>query len=367
VDNITHSLFGVTLGRTPLGRAGRGTTAALLLASNAPDVDFVATAGGAAKYLEWHRGITHGPLGLVGLALASAGMVVLGRRLNPAWRHEDDAPFPMLVAVSAIGVLFHLVMDLPTSYGVRLLSPFSWRWFSLDWMPIVDIYLLIVLASGLWFGRATAEAKRRNAVIVLTFIAIIYGVRAAAHRQAIDLAPVLFGPTLPPRCNPPAGNAWLDSWPKPAPAPRPDGRRCLVEIAALPAFTSPFDWRIVAQMSNAFELHDINVLDRQFQTVSDVAADDSHFWRQSIRYPNVWTPVVTQAAGTEIGSLFLGFSRFPAARTANDPSGTATVRFTDVRFVSSSPAESRGPRSQLFTATIKIDSEGRVTSQMLGR
>jgi hypothetical protein len=47
LDNITHTLFGATLARTPLGRAGRGTTAALLLASNAPDVDIVATAGGS--------------------------------------------------------------------------------------------------------------------------------------------------------------------------------------------------------------------------------------------------------------------------------------------------------------------------------
>ena len=49
LDNLTHSLFGLTLARTPLGRAGRGTTAALLLASNAPDIDVIVTAGGAAE------------------------------------------------------------------------------------------------------------------------------------------------------------------------------------------------------------------------------------------------------------------------------------------------------------------------------
>ena len=60
LDNLTHTLFAATLARTPLARAGRGTTAALMLASNAPDIDIVATAGGAVKYLEWHRGPTHG-------------------------------------------------------------------------------------------------------------------------------------------------------------------------------------------------------------------------------------------------------------------------------------------------------------------
>jgi hypothetical protein len=61
LDNVTHTLFGATLGRTSLGRAGRGITATLILASNAPDIDIVATAGGSIKYLEWHRGMTHGP------------------------------------------------------------------------------------------------------------------------------------------------------------------------------------------------------------------------------------------------------------------------------------------------------------------
>ena len=39
MDNLTHTLFALTLARTPLGRAGRGTTATLLLASSAPDAD----------------------------------------------------------------------------------------------------------------------------------------------------------------------------------------------------------------------------------------------------------------------------------------------------------------------------------------
>src|SRR5438067_2879918 len=80
MDNLTHTLFGLTLARTPLGRAGRGTTAALVLASNAPDIDIVTTAGGVLGYLRWHRGPTHGPLGVVGLGLVTAGLVWVGRR-----------------------------------------------------------------------------------------------------------------------------------------------------------------------------------------------------------------------------------------------------------------------------------------------
>src|SRR5262249_43774240 len=157
-------------------------------------------------------------------------------------------------------------------------------------------------------------------------------VRAFMHREAIDIAPRLFGPTLPAPCDRPASiEPLLDSWPKAPPSPPAGaGRRCLVEIAALPTFMSPFDWRIIAQTSNSYEIHDVNLLDGRLR------GDDGEsggFWRQSLRYPNVWTPEVMRAAATPAGQVFLGFSRFPAARTARDPSGVATVRFADVRFV----------------------------------
>src|SRR4051812_6644790 len=107
MDNITHTLFAATLARTPLSRAGRGTTAALILASNAPDVDILAAAGGAVKYLQWHRGPTHGPVGLIGLPLIAAGLVWVGRgmydRRRPTRRNTDpDASFGMLLAVSVL-------------------------------------------------------------------------------------------------------------------------------------------------------------------------------------------------------------------------------------------------------------------------
>ena len=381
MDNLTHSLFAITLGRTPLGRAGRGTTAALLIASNAPDADIIAVAGGTAKYLEWHRGMTHGPLGVVGLSVIVAALVHVGRA---AWDRRraaqaksppatsPDASLPMLVALSLVGVTFHILMDLPTAYGVRVLSPFSWRWFGVDWMPIVDVYLLIVMGSGLLFARPTpaaADAKRRNAAIVLGLMAVNYGVRGYAHHEALTLAPRLFGPTLPRPCEPePRQPSIVDRWPlptSPALASGPDGRRCLVEIAAMPTFLSPFDWRIIAQMSNAYEIHDVNILDSRF---NEPASESEVFWRQVLRYPNLWTPAVERAAGTHLGQMFLGFSRFPAARTAVDARGATTVRFTDVRFVSGAIASDQPIRRvQPFTATIKFDPEGNVISQALGQ
>jgi hypothetical protein len=319
--------------------------------------------------------MTHGPLGLVILAVVSA---VLVRAVLTAWdRYHRDmpiggsdrpiAPLPMLIAVALVGTMFHALMDLPTSYGTRVLSPFSWRWYAIEWMPIVDVYLWIVLASGLYIGRLSSDARRRNAAIVLTFVAAIYGVRGFMHREALELAPRLFGPTLPPRCDPPSEAAPLfDSWPKPVPSAPANGRRCLVEIAALPTFLSPFDWRIIAQTSNSFEIHDVNVLDQRLRGADNDGATDG-FWRQTLRYPNIWTPEVHRAAATDAGQLFLGFSRFPAARVSRDTNGPI-VRFTDVRFVGGlTLGDQPVRRVQPFTLTVRFDADGRVISEKLGQ
>jgi membrane-bound metal-dependent hydrolase YbcI (DUF457 family) len=376
LDNLTHSLFAATLARTPLSRAGRGTTAALLLASNAPDIDIVATAGGALKYLEWHRGPTHGPLGLVGLSLVTAGLVWIGRRLwdRRSWAEhvrlqsdsEPDASFAMLVAVSLVGIAFHVAMDLPTSYGTRPLSPFDWHWYGVDWLPIVDIYLLVVLVIGL-LGRPTPSQRRAKAAFVLLLMATNYGVRGYLHHQALELAPRLFGPTLPQPCDPPRNTmSPLDWWPRAMlPSPPPDGRRCLIEIAAMPTFTSPFRWRIIAQLSNAYEIHDIDLFDARFR---EPGSDSEVLWRLTLRYPNVWTPTVQKAATAHTAQVFLGFSRFPAARSSVDPKGITTVRWTDVRFAGGVMGlDQPAPRAGLFTATVKVAPDGTILEQALGR
>src|SRR6185369_7491587 len=117
-----------------------------------------------------------------------------------------------------------------------------------------------------------------KAAFVLLLMATNYGVRGAAHHRALELVPRLFGPTLPELCDPPPSRpSLLDSWPRRSPPSNPTpGRRCLVEIAAMPSFTSPFRWRIIAQMSNAYEIHDIDLLDSRFR---DPDTDSDAPWR----------------------------------------------------------------------------------------
>jgi membrane-bound metal-dependent hydrolase YbcI (DUF457 family) len=371
LDNLTHSLFGLTLARTPLRRVGPGTTAALLLASNAPDVDIIGTLGGAANYLEFHRGPTHGPLGAIVLGLAVALLVWLGHKRWGRASPDPHATFPMLWFVSVLGIVCHVLMDLPTSYGTRALSPFTWTWFAVDWMPIVDVYLLAILGGGLWFARGShshagvAARRGRIAAVALLLMSLNYGVRAVSHHIAVNRASEVFGGRLPEWCAVSVRPGWgMDRWPRSGDAPRRDvaATHCLVEVAAIPDFLSPFRWKMIAQLSNGYEMRDIDLLSARGTSNSEPLARRT----LSVRVPNQWTPAVVKAATAPTARVFLAFSRFPAARSFVADDGTATVRWSDMRFVQGAVDNPRQFRRGLFGTTVVLRPDGSIQSDRLG-
>jgi len=183
--------------------------------------------------------------------------------------------------------------------------------------------------------------------------------------QAISLAPRVFGPTWPQRCDGGAHDdrALLAVWPRDVNTTPATGSRCLIEVAAMPSFFSPFRWRLIAQMSNAYELHDVDVLDARLRRPPEPGEAP---WRVNVRYPNQWTPAVRMAAAAPIPRVFLGFSRFPAARWLRDPrTGETTVRWTDMRFATGLTIDQRA-RAGLFGATVRLDRDGALLEQRLG-
>ena len=141
--------------------------------------------------------------------------------------------------------------------------------------------------------------------------------------------------------------------------------RCLVEVAAIPSFFSPFRWRLIAQLPNSYDMRDVDVLDARLREPPGAGAAP---WGVTVRFPNVWGPPVHQAADARIAQVFLGFSRFPAARSFVDPStGIATVRWIDVRFATGLTLDQRLGRSGLFQATVRVDQNGQLVEERLGQ
>jgi hypothetical protein len=122
---------------------------------------------------------------------------------------------------------------------------------------------------------------------------------------------------------------------------------------------------VVAQLSDAYEIHDVDLLDRRF---SDPASDRESFFRVSLRFPNRWTGPVIAAARTPLVETFLGFSRFPAARSVVESDEFATVRLTDMRFVGGTVTlDQPTAPTNLFTAMVRIAPDGEILLQRLGR
>jgi membrane-bound metal-dependent hydrolase YbcI (DUF457 family) len=351
LDNLTHTLVGVTLVRAGLGRGTPGATAAMVLASNVPDIDIVAAFDSGLAYLAAHRGASHGPLGVVGLGVLAALAVAGWRAARPATRAAAWAGLPRLAGVGIAGALLHVLMDLPTIYGTRALSPFDTTWYSLDWMPIIDIYLWGILLLGFLAARLRRERRTAIARTALVMMLGLYGARGAAHGQALSLAASTRGDGTASPC---ASAPVLTRHPTVIEAADAGPGACL-QAAALPSFLSPFQWRLVRQEAGGYELREVTL------------------GRAGHRGPRIFVPSTSdawtaRARNTETGRVFFAFSRFPAMRSAAFADGTRRVRAIDVRFLGPPPRPLEpDPRTNApFVITVDVASDGAIRAERLG-
>ncbi|MXO50364.1 metal-dependent hydrolase [Erythrobacter gaetbuli] len=192
MDNLTHSLVGALIGQAGLKKKTGLAMPALIIGANLPDVDaacFFWLEG--VEHLGFRRGITHGPPALVLLPLLLAGLLYgydrwqAKRGTRPQGRLPVD--FKWLYLVSLIGCLTHPALDWMNVYGIRLLEPFSSRWFYGDTLFIIDLWLWALLGFATWFslrrekrGGAWQGPARAALAAMLAYI----GVNHAITRQA---------------------------------------------------------------------------------------------------------------------------------------------------------------------------------------
>jgi inner membrane protein len=152
MDNLTHSLAGAILGQMGLKTKTGLAMPTLIIAANLPDIDAVAVLLGGHQHLALRRGLTHGPIAMVLLpVLLWAAMLAWDK-----WRpNEKRLPIHKgwLLALAYIGTISHPALDWLNSYGVRLLEPFSSRWFYGDSIFIIDIWIWAALIAGVWMSR----------------------------------------------------------------------------------------------------------------------------------------------------------------------------------------------------------------------
>lgn len=162
MDNLTHSLVGAVLGQMGLKKKTGLAMPTLVIAANIPDIDAACTVYGQLA-LSMRRGITHGPIALILLPiLLWAAMIGFDAwQTKRGKRPENRLPVHKgwLLALAYIGCLSHPALDWLNNYGIRLLEPFSHRWFYGDSIFIIDLWIWIALGLSIWLSLRRERAK----------------------------------------------------------------------------------------------------------------------------------------------------------------------------------------------------------------
>ena len=165
MDNLTHGLAGALIGQAGLKRRTGLAMPALILGANLPDIDGACYFLDNMQHLALRRGLTHGPIAWMVLPLLLAGLLYGFDRWQArrGKRPEGRAPvhFGWLFALSFIACLTHPALDWMNVYGIRLLEPFSSRWFHGDVLFIIDVWLWLGMGLATWISLRR-EKRGRN-------------------------------------------------------------------------------------------------------------------------------------------------------------------------------------------------------------
>ena len=319
MDNLTHSLVGLTAAKTGLERLSPGATLLCVLAANSPDSDVVVGIfGDRWDLLQHHRGITHSLVGTTCLALLAPlifyGAERLWARLR---RHAPKTNFRGLLIASCIVTATHPLLDWTNNYGIRFLLPWNPRWFYGDLVFIVDPFIWLALITGLLvIWRTRPEAKARIAFLSFAIVGAYWGALAFAHARAVAQG-------------------------------REEAQRIVTAngesvatLAAMPTLANPLHWDCVFETDKA-----------TYRFV--VALNGQTPAGRIIRYSKPTGPLA--AALQEVSALrparvFLGFARFPVAQLADPSCTTQTLlQLADLRYTE--PGRSRGT----FSVDLPVD------------
>ena len=158
MDPLAHTLAGATLAETRLKDLTPFSAPALILGSNAPDIDAVTMFMDRDLSLWFRRGWTHGLLAMVILPIALTLLLLLVDRVVARLRgREPVARAGPLLGLSTLAVVSHPLLDWLNIYGVRLLMPFDGRWFYGDALFIVDPWLWLLLGSSVVVAHSASK------------------------------------------------------------------------------------------------------------------------------------------------------------------------------------------------------------------
>lgn len=294
MDNLAHTLAGLALAEAGLRRKTAYGATTLAIAANLPDIDaLIYLVGDGVDALAFRRGWTHGILAMVVLPVVLAACVRGVTRFRRSRPNSPTTTWRWLIALSAVGVLSHPLLDLLNTYGVRLLMPFSNTWFYGDALFIIDLWLWLVLLVGIFLSRRRTlrllphpERPARAAIALLATYILAMAASSRAGRGLVEKQ---------------ASGGAAD------------------RVMVSPVPVTPLRRMVVRDFGDRYE-------------TGELVFGEEPAYRPIAQTPSGRdTELAVAAAETPDGSAFLSWSRFP--RFAVEPGGDPLlVRISDMRY-----------------------------------
>jgi inner membrane protein len=355
MDNLTHSLVGLTLAKAGLERLSPGATALCVLAANAPDVDVgVLLFRDRWDYLHHHRGITHSIAGVCLLAVAlPIAFYLVDQLIARLRKRAPQVKLPGLLLASAIAIATHPFLDWSNNYGIRFLLPWNPRWFYGDFAFVIDPYFWMVLGGAAFLLTATtkprlflwaalallptflvvmgsagnnrlANANVLRAFWIVAIVLVIAGYQLEfAKRFGAKLAMGALI-VISVYCGALALMHRVALGRAEAQAATLSGRQDehVVRVAAMPTVANPIAWLCVFETERATYKFDLSLLRNEPMNLK-------RFEKPAGRA----SELITEAERDRRAQIFLGFARFPGFRVVDESCATQTlVQFADLRY-----------------------------------
>jgi membrane-bound metal-dependent hydrolase YbcI (DUF457 family) len=334
VEPVTHALTSLLLARAGQKHLPRFGTAMLIISGVAADLDYLSYFGGASTFLRFHRTAFHCLPGSAVLVCVVAGVFCLvdGNRLQKASATTPAAlRFLPALVICAAGAAAHVLLDVASGIGVRLLWPFRHGWIAWDLITSLDPWILAILVLGIFLpelvrlvGEEIGERKKERrgqgaAVTAILFFLLYLGTRADLHSRAIDLLN-----SREYRGSPP------------------------LAVGAFPISVSPFRWRGVISTDNTIQEAEISLgPGSQFDPDRTI----THYKPQA-------SAALDAAQNTKTARRFLAYSRFPLATLEQYDSGYR-ISMRDIRFASNDVSPDN------IIAIVRLDPSLKVISRQL--
>lgn len=339
MDSITHTLTGAVIAKAINDeKVGNWGTIAGLAMGFFPDLDFVLGLFNRQFYLQYHRDFTHSLFLIPFYALFFSWLFVKISKRHHFWSFYKIC-LPVLVS--------HVILDLLTSYGTMIFSPFFEHRFAWDLVFIIDlifsgIIFLPFLISLFWKRRAKWIC--RESLICLTVYLLFCWFQ---HHRAIHLTKTL------------AKNL----------------KEEVIQVASLPQPLSPLRWaNYIETRDKVYQgFVDLNrkesplPVDRQAEPTSALSFYENLKRLNTLYQPSEkihyrsWkkldgSPWVEKALATDGVKFYYWFARFPVVKLVNSRNGIHRVEFMDVRFLV--------PGIRIpFVYYVEIDDSGKIQSE----